>query len=244
MPSFGEAFTTQRTLSDGNSDIVIRDIRRLSVISKVVPSAQNNIEATVKQTFANIVSLTKPFGIRKDVVNSPEKYRAFHLSEEPYDGCLTIHGVKGIKGGARRIVGYVDNTIVTKNSQFVKKHKLFFTTSYSANALVPPEIIIADANVICTQTFLVVGPFNTKSEQLNCHKFMQTSFFRVLLYFGRGTMQVSQEVFRFVPIQDFTKNSDIDWSKTVAEIDHLLYAKYKLTSEEIQFIESTIKPMG
>ena len=66
---------------------------------------------------------------------------------------------------------------------------------------------------------------------------------RLLLFFGRGTMQVSQEVFRFVPLQNFTSESDIDWSKSVAEIDQQLYAKYGLDESEISFIESKIKPM-
>ena len=56
-------------------------------------------------------------------------------------------------------------------------------------------------------------------------------------------MQVSQKVFRFIPIQDFTSSSDIDWSKPIADIDRQLYAKYGLTDEEIAFIESMIKPM-
>lgn len=56
-------------------------------------------------------------------------------------------------------------------------------------------------------------------------------------------MQVSKDVFRFVPLQDFTENSDIDWSKSVAEIDRQLYVKYHLDDKEIAFIESMIKPM-
>jgi len=56
-------------------------------------------------------------------------------------------------------------------------------------------------------------------------------------------MQVSQEVFRFIPMQDFTANSDIDWNKSITEIDAQLYAKYRLTADEIAFIESMIKPI-
>lgn len=54
---------------------------------------------------------------------------------------------------------------------------------------------------------------------------------------------VSKSIYRYVPLQDFTNNSDIDWSKSVAEIDKQLYKKYNLTQEEIDFIETTIKPM-
>ncbi len=44
-------------------------------------------------------------------------------------------------------------------------------------------------------------------------------------------------------MQDFTEHSDIDWSKSVGEIDRQLFSKYGLNDEEIVFIESMIKPM-
>lgn len=89
----------------------------------------------------------------------------------------------------------------------------------------------------------MIGPFDTEIEQKNCYKYICTNFFKALLFFGRGTMQVSQDVFRFVPLQNFTSSSDIDWNKSVLEINNQLSAKYRLTNEEISFIESMIKPM-
>ena len=74
-------------------------------------------------------------------------------------------------------------------------------------------------------------------------KYIDTKCFKFLLYCGRGTMQVSQDVFRFVPLQDFTSNSDIDWSVSIPEIDEQLYEKYGLSEDEIAFIEKMIKPM-
>lgn len=156
---------------------------------------------------------------------------------------MKIYGVKGIKGGARRTIGYIRKETVTKNIPWISLHKLFFTTSYSTNAIVPPESIVGNPNEVCTETFLVVGPFRSELEQMNCRKYFYTSLFKVQLYFGRGTMQVSQDVFRFVPLQDFTLNSDIDWSQSVTDIDRQLYAKYGLTKDEIAIIESMIKPM-
>lgn len=61
------------------------------------------------------------------------------------------------------------------------------------------------------------------------------------MFFGRGTMQVSQDVFRFVPLQNFTDESYIDWSKSISEIDTQLYAKYKLSDEEISYRELASK---
>ena len=58
-----------------------------------------------------------------------------------------------------------------------------------------------------------------------------------------SSQAINKQSFTWVPLQDFTKDSDIDWSKSIKEIDAQLYAKYGLTNEEIQFIESMIKPM-
>ena len=62
--------------------------------------------------------------------------------------------------------------------------------------------------------------------------------------FSAVTQDALSKVYRFVPMQDFTANSDIDWSKGIEEIDAQLYAKYNLSDEEIAFIESMIKPMN
>ena len=230
----GVIVESERTLKDGDSDIVVRDERRLVIIKKASANSSS---------FKNIVSQTKPFGVRKDLFNSPERYPSSNLSEDSFANSVKIYGVKGIKGGARRMIGYVSPNIITKKKDVVSKYKLFFTTSYSTNAVTPPETIIAEPNSACTETFLVIGSFENKEEQTNCYKYIQTDFFKILLYFGRGTMQVSQDVFRFIPLQDFTSSSDIDWSKSIAEIDKQLYAKYGLTDAEIAFIEAKIKPM-
>ena len=234
IPANKEVFVSVRFLSDGNSDIVIRDNRRQSIIAKTTTNCS---------LFKEIVSLTQPFGIRKDLFNSPERYPLSNLQIESFHGSVKIYGVKGIKGGARRTIGYISPEIITKNKVAVNKYKLFFTTSYSANAFNPPETIMGEQNSVCTETFLLIGPFDTEIEQKNCYKYICTNFFKTLLFFGRGTMQVSQDVFRFIPLQDFTKHSGIDWSKSIPEIDRQLYAKYHLSEEEIAFIEKMIKPI-
>lgn len=230
----GQILDTVRTLKDGKADIVIRDARRISIIDKVSQG---------EKRFKDIVSLTQPYGIRKDLFNSPERYPDAHLSETPFEGCVKIYGVKGIKGGAKRTEGYITTTPITKNSDTVEKYKLFFTTSYSTNATTPPQAIIGNKNEICTETFLMIGPFATQTEQLNCKKFFDTNFFKILLFFGRGTMQVSRDVFRFIPLLDFSDKSKMNWNKSMEEIDAHLYAKYNFSDEEIAFIESMIKPM-
>ena len=74
-------------------------------------------------------------------------------------------------------------------------------------------------------------------------KYIKTKFCRVLLGVLKITQDNKKETWRMVPIQDFTTTSDIDWSKSIAEIDHQLYAKYRLDENEINFIETKVKEM-
>jgi len=219
----GSIVRSIRSLKNNYFKYIIRDERILSVLSKTASVC----------SFSQIVSQTKPYGIRKDLFNNPDKYPTSGLSMEKISDFLQIHGVKGIKGGAKRQVGYVKRSFITSGETSVDKYKIFFTTSYSTNATIPPEVIIADRQCVCTETFLVIGPFETKEEQLNCNLYIHTNFFRFLLYYGKGTMQVNKEVFSLIPLQDFSH----PWT------DEMLYKKYGLTDEEIAFIESMIRPM-
>ena len=74
-------------------------------------------------------------------------------------------------------------------------------------------------------------------------KYVKTKFARTMLGILKVTQNNPKETWAYVPLQDFTDQSDIDWSKSVAEIDKQLYAKYNLDDTEIAFIESMIKPM-
>ncbi len=230
----GEEIVSERYLKDANSDIVIRDTRRNTIIEKVTKD---------EHSFTSIVSSRKPFNVNTDLFNSPDRYPELNLQSKEYANSVLIWGVKGLKGGAKRLIGYVERRAITKNSSWIDKYKLFISKAYSTDAIVPPQLVVADKGVICTETFIVFGPFDTKKEQQNCLKYTSTNFFHILLFFGRGTMQVSQDVFRFVPLQDFTEQSDIDWSQDVEQINAYLYEKYKFTPQEQSFIESMIRPM-
>ena len=74
-------------------------------------------------------------------------------------------------------------------------------------------------------------------------KYIKSKFARAMLGVLKVTQHNPKSTWKFVPLQDFTVNSDIDWSKSVADIDRQLYAKYGLSEEEIAFIEKMIKPM-
>lgn len=80
-----------------------------------------------------------------------------------------------------------------------------------------------------------------KEAAKNLRKYFSTKFYRFMHSLVKVSQHGTSKTYNFVPLQDFTSNSDIDWSKSIPEIDQQLYKKYKLTAEEIEFIESMIK---
>ena len=165
---------------------------------------------------------------RRTVSEKPHRYPEAKLQEKEYAGCVKIYGVKGIKGGAKRISGYIDRRTIQAHTEAIDRYKIFFTTSYSTNAVIPPEPILAGPGEVCTETFLLIGPFESEKEQQNCYTYMTTKFFRFLLYYGKGTMQVNKAVFNTIPLVEFSKK----WT------DEELFSKFHLSLVEIDFIEN------
>lgn len=95
-----------------------------------------------------------------------------------------------------------------------------------------------------TQTFMCIGAFNSRFEADAALNYIKTKFCRAFLAVLKTTQHNPPTVWRMIPLQDFTPNSDIDWSQSVANIDRQLYAKYGLDDEEIEFIESRVKEMN
>lgn len=104
--------------------------------------------------------------------------------------------------------------------------------------------VVGEPNDIATDTFICVGTCDTKFEATAIYKYVLSKFARALL----GTLKVTQinskETWANVPLQDFTPNSDIDWSKPIPQIDQQLYKKYGLDQSEIDFIETHVKEMA
>ena len=90
---------------------------------------------------------------------------------------------------------------------------------------------------------MLIDTFDTKQESMNLVSYLKTKTVRALIGIVTSTQHMSKANFRFVPLQDFTSNSDIDWSVSISEIDAQLYEKYGLSEDEIAFIEKMIKPM-
>lgn len=218
-----EVIYSERFLQTDVTSTVIRDYRQITIIEK---TSNGN-------RFSEIVSTRNPYGFSADLFNDPAKYPSADLSYSPEFNKYKIFGVKGIKGGAKRTIGYVYLDRHEDKDGNLDKYKLFFSKAYMTTSTVPPEIIEAAPNEICTETFLQIGGFDSLKMAQNCLSYIKTKFFRALLFYNRHSLNISKESFALIPMQDFSK----PWS------DAELYAKYNLTQEEIDFIESIIKPM-
>lgn len=143
-----------------------------------------------------------------------------------------------------RVYKYINKNYI-KNNKNLHKYKVFITGVNGTGKLGEclSELEIGMPGVAYTQTFMSIGCFDTKDEANNCLKYIKTKFSRLMLGTLKVTHNNSKEAWSNIPLQDFTNKSDIDWSKSVAEIDKQLYKKYHLTQEEIDFIEKTIEPM-
>ena len=105
------------------------------------------------------------------------------------------------------------------------------------------EPLIGEPLIGYSQTFISIGKFDTKIEAEACFKYIKTKFARVMLGILKLTQDNPPATWAKVPLQDFTVNSDIDWTQSVADIDRQLYQKYDLSPEEIAFIETHVREM-
>lgn len=103
--------------------------------------------------------------------------------------------------------------------------------------------LIGEPLIGYSQTFISIGKFDTKIEAEACFKYIKTKFARVMLGILKLTQDNPPATWAKVPLQDFTVNSDIDWTQSVADIDCQLYQKYGLSPEEITFIETHVREM-
>lgn len=103
--------------------------------------------------------------------------------------------------------------------------------------------LVVEPQVAVTQSFITIGAFDDEATADACLKYVKTKFARSMLGVLKITQDNPAKVWKYVPLQDFTSASDIDWSKSIPQIDQQLYAKYGLGDDEIAFIEANVKPM-
>lgn len=175
-----------------------------------------------------------------------EQLSFLYSKEHPHDTHEYIQ-VLGLDG-KRRAFRWIQRKYIT-GPESLDKFKVAVpaangsgaTTDFFGVALTNPTVL--EPGVAVTQTFITIGAFETETEAQACLKYVKSKFARTMLGILKITQHNPAKVWKYVPVQDFTSTSDINWSKSIAEIDHQLYAKYSLDDEEIAFIESKVKPM-
>lgn len=187
----------------------------------------------------NSLSKGHEFDLKSNVM---EKIPQVFFAEKPNDGKDYIQIYGRILNS--RVLRYIRSQYINRVVN-LRKYKVFLPAA-SGDGGLGEELtspIVMGPNIGSTETFCSIGSFETEDEAQNALKYIKSKFARALLSILKVTQHITPEKFTYVPLQDFTTSSDIDWTKSIPEIDRQLYAKYGLDESEIEFIETHVKEM-
>ena len=150
-------------------------------------------------------------------------------------------------------ITYINPSEITKGNEYINKYKIMMSKMSAEHAGEPDKngkfsiftksMKVLLPNEVCTHSYFLIGAYSNLKETENTLNYLKTKFVRFVIMTTLSAVNLSKLVFGNVPIQNFTSGSDIDWSKSIPEIDEQLYTKYNLSEDEIAFIEEKIKPM-
>lgn len=208
----GKESIMERGLIEKGNNSFIRFNEAITILRKV--------QSKNEHSFSSIVSSRKPFGLTTTVKVEEE-------SKQPNDVYIYAYPKNG----------YISRSSVLQNDNWINKWKVMISYAYGERGSFPYLIIgkpfIAEPCTCCSETYLVIGPCNSKQEAENIVSYMKTKFFRFLVLLMKNTQHATSKVYSFVPVQDF----ETAWS------DEVLYKKYGIDEMEIDFIDSMIRPM-
>jgi hypothetical protein len=220
-----------RNLKTPDSDILIRHTIALEIINKIKSHSEF-------VPFENHISSRRPFDLDGNIIKDISKFR-------PNKNGLKKPMICYAKG---KKIGFLDKSEITKNAKWIDNYKVFAPYANNIGTELNDDNLnafVGEPNTICTETYIVMGAelgLNEISAK-NLVKYFSTKFARFMHSLLKVSQHGTSKTYKFVPLQNFTKNSDIDWSNSIGEIDKQLYAKYKISNEETEFIETMIKLM-
>ncbi len=203
----------KRKLKIKNHEIFIRYNQSIKILEKVTLLSE--------EKFDKFVSSRKPFGI-------PTNYNEFNKKKTENSN------IKLFRFGDN---GFINQNQIAINKNWINSHKIFVPKASPGGDSYPHQVIsepiIAGPNSCCTETYILIGPFKNKEECENVKNYMRTRFFRFLMILIKNTQDVPKRVYSFIPNQDFSQNWD----------DRKLFKKYKINQNEIDFIDTLVRPM-
>lgn len=189
--------------------------------------------------YPNLIDEISSDGREKRLTSGCLGYDCFHDNIEKGD--VRIVGYKN----NQRTYKYVRREYIDSSSSNIDSYKVIVPANTGSGTfgetITPP--FTEGPGTGYTQTYIGFGIFKTKQEALNLEKYIKTKFLRTMLGIVKVTQNGKKDMYKYVPLQSFGTEGDIDWSVPVKAIDKQLYKKYNLTSEEIEFIETHVKEM-
>ena len=221
----GEPSTMARPLLEEGAETFIRYNEAIPILRK--------IRKRKEKSFAELVSANDPFGFDVRVENSYRRVKP-KINLEKFQNAAALY----YNGWRKNGVGYVDNSTIQKNSEWIGKHKIYIAKAYGERGSFPYLVLakpfLGERNSCCTETYLLVGPFANKEVAKNVISYIETRFFRFLVLLIKNTQNGMKKVYSFVPSQDFQQ----EWT------DEKLYEKYKLSKPEIAFIQKMVRSLS
>ncbi len=226
----GNQSSSVRSLLEPGSEIFVRNNESISVLRKIVLKETAGkgvgIGLSPEKRFEQQVSGQKPFGLRTFFRGEKEKKRS--------DDVIVLQN--GGRAWARR-------KEITEGIDLIDKWKVFTSKSSSEHAgqadkngmrrvlslsgILPPGSVV-------TETYVILGAYDSEMEARNCLSYVTTKFFRFLVATRTSAQDLPRVAYSFVPVQDVSR----PWT------DKDLFTKYNLSADEIALIESTIRPMN
>lgn len=219
-----------RPIMISDIDIFIRDSFAIEILEKI-------FNKDYSSNLSKIISSRKPFGIESNIV----KTRDFRLDKEGFtDPIICI--------GKNRIRGFIERSTITSSLEWITKWKVYIPRANNIGTELNDDNLnafVGEPESVCTESYMVVGADENlnKETAIVIVKYFKTKFARYLHQQAKASQDASKKTYRFIPLVDFTTNSDIDWSKTINDIDIQLFDKYGLSEDEREHINNSIKAM-
>jgi site-specific DNA-methyltransferase (adenine-specific) len=197
-------------------DVLIRRNEAVEILDKVT---SYRIDGEPEKSLADHVSSRKPFGLESKFRGQESKVG---LSEP-----VLVYGTQHKSWTEREMIPANKDWIDDWKVLLVKAHG----TSGREDLTILGEPIVAGPGEACSETYLVVGRFDTEEEAKNLAAYTRTRFLRFLVSLRKITQNITKDSYRFVPVLPINR----------AWTDEDLYARYGLSAEDVEFIESVIK---